>query len=114
MDVVFIWSLNRCATGTAVHTALVFYIVFCSFLVSVSWSFVLCFDFPSLEFSVACRRSVNLALIFLNHENGDFSILMRDIFSNHCGGCSASRSDQLGTSRFIFWEHKAPPATCIG
>ncbi len=53
MDVVFIWSLNRCATGTAVHTALVFYIVFCSFLVSVSWSFVLCFDFPSLEFSVA-------------------------------------------------------------
>jgi len=54
MDVVFIWSLNRCATGTAVYTALVFYIVFWSFLVFVSWSFVLCFDFPSLKFSVAC------------------------------------------------------------
>jgi hypothetical protein len=45
----------------------------------VFWSFVLCFVFPSLEFSVAGWRSVNLTLPFLNHENGDFSILMRDI-----------------------------------
>jgi len=45
----------------------------------VFWSCVLCFVFPSLEFSVAGWRSVNLTLPFLNHENGDFSILMRDI-----------------------------------
>jgi hypothetical protein len=45
----------------------------------VSWSFFLCFVFHSLEFSVAGWRSVNLALLFLNCENGDFSILMRDI-----------------------------------
>jgi hypothetical protein len=52
------------------HTAFVFF---------VSWSFFLCFVFHSLEFSVAGWSSVNLALLFLNCENGDFSILMRDI-----------------------------------
>jgi hypothetical protein len=35
--------------------------------------------FSVLEFSVAGWRSVNLTLPFLNHENGDFWILMRDI-----------------------------------
>ncbi len=49
------------------------------FLFFVSSSFVFCFVFPSLEFSVAGWRSVNLALPFLYHENGDFTILMRDI-----------------------------------
>ncbi len=51
--------------GTVVHTAFVFYLVF------DSWFFVLCFVFPSLEFSVSGRRSVNLAQPFLNHENRD-------------------------------------------
>ncbi len=52
---------------------------YCFLVVFVSWSFVLCFAFPSLEFSVAGWRSVNLALLFLNYENWDFSILMRGI-----------------------------------
>ncbi len=52
---------------------------YCFHVVFVSWSFVLCFAFLSLEFSVAGWRSVNLALAFLNSENGDFSILMRYI-----------------------------------
>jgi hypothetical protein len=37
----------------------------------VSWFFVFCFVVPSLEFSVAGQRSVNLAQAFLNHENRD-------------------------------------------
>ncbi len=54
---------------------------YCFHIVFVSWYFVLCFVFPSFEFSVVGWRSVNLALPFLNRENGDFSILMRDIYS---------------------------------
>jgi hypothetical protein len=48
---------------------------FCSFLVFVSWSFVLCFIFL-LWNSLWLSEEV---LTFLNHENGDFSILRRDI-----------------------------------
>ncbi len=58
--------------------ALLFILLF-SFFFFVSSSFVLCFVFPSLEFSLAGQRSVNLALHFINREKGDFSILMRDI-----------------------------------
>jgi hypothetical protein len=59
---------------------------FCVFILFfISWSFVLCFVFPSLEFSVAGWRRVNLTLPFLNYENGDFSILMRDIFKVESG-----------------------------
>jgi len=54
----FTWSIFFLSPGTVVHTAFVFYLVF------VSWFFVLCFVFPSLEFSVAGRRSVNLASAF--------------------------------------------------
>jgi hypothetical protein len=46
---------------------------------------LLCFVFPSLEFSVAGWRSANLTLPFLNYENGDFSIHMRDIFKVESG-----------------------------
>ncbi len=47
---------NRCETGTVVHAAFVF--SFLGFL-------VLYFIFPSLEFSAAGRRSVNLYFLFL-------------------------------------------------
>jgi hypothetical protein len=70
---------NTCPTGTVVHTALVFYFGFC-FLVLCSLS---CLPF----FRILCvlLRSADLALIFLNCENGDFSILMRDVLSfTHC------------------------------
>jgi hypothetical protein len=52
---------------------------FCPCLVFVLWSFVLSFDYPSLEISVSLCRSVNLVLLFLNSENGYFLIPMRDI-----------------------------------
>jgi len=59
--------------------ALLFILPSCFILFLVPWSFVLSFVFPFLEFSVAGWRSVNLALPFPNHENGDFWILMREI-----------------------------------
>jgi hypothetical protein len=62
---------------SSLQSILLFILLSCFF---VSWSFVLCFAFPAFEFSVAGWRSVNLALPFLNHENGDFLILMRDIY----------------------------------
>ncbi len=55
------------------HIAFVFYLVFL-FLILCSLFFCL-----FLEFSVASWRSVNLTLLFLNRENGDIWILMRDI-----------------------------------
>jgi hypothetical protein len=62
-----------------VKLALLFILPSCSILFFVPCSFVLSFVFPFLEFSVAGWRNVNLALPFLNHENGDFWILMREI-----------------------------------
>jgi hypothetical protein len=65
--------LNRCDTGTFVHT-------------SVCFSFFVCFLSPLDWFFLWLPEEV-LALLFLLHcENGDFSILMKDIFgmfSNH-------------------------------
>ncbi len=61
------WSLNRCEIGTIVHTAFMLFL----FLGPLFFVFV----FPSLEFSVAGWRSFNLALPFLNCENGDFLFL---------------------------------------
>jgi hypothetical protein len=58
-----------------------FILLSCFIYLFVSWSLVLCFVFRSLEFSVAGWRSVNLAVHFLNYENGDFLILMRDILT---------------------------------
>ncbi len=47
---------------TGVRLALLFILLLCFISFFVSWFFVLCFVFPSLEFSVAGWRSVNLAL----------------------------------------------------
>jgi hypothetical protein len=59
------------------------------------------FVFPSLEFSMAAWRSVDLASPFLNHENGDFSILMRDITLIVAFFCPSSRGLCLyGESKF--------------
>jgi hypothetical protein len=41
------------------------YLFFCPCLVFVLWSFVLSFDYPSLEISVSLYRSVNLVFFFL-------------------------------------------------
>ncbi len=54
-------------------------IVFCPCLVFALWSFVLSFDYPSLEISVSFCRSVSLVFPFLNSQNGYFLIPMRDI-----------------------------------
>ncbi len=50
---------------TGVRLAPLFMLLLC-FLFLVSLSFVLCFIFPSLEFSVVGRRSVNLYFLFLD------------------------------------------------
>ncbi len=52
---------------------------YCFLVVFVSWSLFSVFVFPSLEFPVSGWGSVNLTLPFLNHENGDFLILTRDL-----------------------------------
>ncbi len=60
------WSLNRCETGTFVHTGICF-------------SFFVCVLSPLVWFFLWLPEEV-LALLFLLHcENGDFSILMKDI-----------------------------------
>jgi hypothetical protein len=64
------------------NICIVFILVACPCFVFVSWSFVLCFVDPSLEIFVT-SWSVNFALFFLSHKNGDFSILMRDIVSQY-------------------------------
>ncbi len=62
----YIWSLNRCETGTFVHTG-------------VCFSFFVCFLSPLVWFFLWLPEEV-LTLLFLLHcENGDFSILMKDI-----------------------------------
>ncbi len=65
---------------TGVRLALLLILLLCFILFFVSWPFLVCFVFPSLEFSLAGYRSVNLTLPFLNCENGDFLVRMRDIF----------------------------------
>jgi hypothetical protein len=61
---------NRCEIGTIVHAAFVF--SFLGFL-------VLCFIFPSLEFSAAGRRSVNLYFLFLDMKM-EISQFLRGIY----------------------------------
>ncbi len=79
VKILFLWRRVRLA---------LLFILLSGFFFLVSWSFVLCFFFPSLEYSVAGWRNVNLALPFLNCENGDLSILIRDISfileATHC------------------------------
>jgi hypothetical protein len=71
------------------------------FIMTSVISIVAFFVFPSLEFSMAGCRSVDLASPFLNHENGDFSILMRDIYFDCCIFCPSSRGLCLyGESKF--------------
>jgi hypothetical protein len=66
------WSLNRFETGTFVHTGVCFSL-FAFFLSSLVWFFL-------------WLPEKVLTLLFLLHcENGDFSILMKDIFARSGG-----------------------------
>jgi hypothetical protein len=69
--------LKRCETGTVHHAALV---CACVCVWGLFRSLVLCFFFPSLEFSVARSRIVNLAFVYGNRDDGDFLILVRHFF----------------------------------
>ncbi len=78
--------------------ALLFILLSCFILSFVFWFFLPYFVFPSLEFSVAGWRSVNLTLPFLDRGNGDFSILMRDILIMYL-------TDLMQEYRHILWIH---------
>jgi hypothetical protein len=54
------WSLNRCETGIFVHSGV-------------------CFLSPLVWFFLWLPEEVLTLLFLLHHENGDFSILMKDI-----------------------------------
>jgi hypothetical protein len=103
------WTGVRLALLLILLSWFFFYYYFYFYFYRVSWSFVLCFVFPSLEFSVAGWRSVNLTLPFLNRENGDFSILMRDItlyewssFRSKLGGRQIKVNHAWGKFFFIW------------
>jgi hypothetical protein len=59
-------NLNRCETGTLVHTG----VCFSFFVLSLS---------PLVWFFLWLPEEVLALLFLLHHENGDFSILMKDI-----------------------------------
>jgi hypothetical protein len=60
--------LNRCDTGTFVHTG-------------VCVSFFVCFLSPLVWFFLWLPEEVLTLLFLLHRENGDFSILMKDILN---------------------------------
>ncbi len=72
------------------------FFVSCFFFVFV----FVCFFFPGLELSVVSWRSFNLAVFFLHCENGDFSILMKDILVS---SQSTGAQNFVGNSTCFYW-----------
>ncbi len=70
----------------------------------------MCFLFvSSLVWFFLWLPEEELTLPFLFHrENGDFSILMKDIFPVTLVDVLTPSRDQLGSSRFIFWGALGP------
>jgi len=95
------FTSNRCEIGTVVHAAFVF--SFLGFL-------VLCFIFPSLEFSAASRRSVNLYFLFLDMKMEIYQFL-RGIYFMLCPWHPSSSFLRGGRSQYCFW--LMPPMLCL-